>query len=856
MKRQVALLATALILAGVVWIAPSPLVRYCLAFPLLWLLPGLSWATLIPRRALDRVERLVVALGLNFVITPTVALLVAYLPGPVTRASLIVAIEGVIGVPAVLCAAVRVKRRRACAPVSPHIDADSDASTGLGLRVSILTARHSMWRDGWAWLLVAVLIAVGLRFVNLGYSEFQGDEAKVMVRTALALEGDEDIVFQHKKGPAQLATVMPGWRLTGVTNEWMARLPFAWVSVLGIAAVFLCGRRLGRPHAGGVAACLLAIEGYLLGFGRIVQYQSLVFALGVLGLFCLLAYSTRGHGSLAILGAAFFAGGVLAHYDAIMALPAGLFLVGARLWLDGRRVWRALMPVAAAALVGVVLAGLFYLPFLRSPYVGYTSSYVYGRIGGRLYNNLWSTFELSAVYDTTYFLGAMLLALVTQTVVVWTRWGRAALVSSCVLVGVAIAGWIRPELWTVDQLTLTWVPVAILLVGALLSPGQSLAARSMWLWLGLPVIFYLFLVASPLTHVYTIFPAWAVLAGIGLDNLARWLAGRSRVALRIAGMGGLALYALCGAYAAMMFVDHTPEYRRTYPQFKSPIYWTPYEQMPSAGLFGFPYRAGWKVVGYLMDEGQLVGSYSSNEKEKVTKYYTRQAVRLDCASPDMYVTATNVQDEVSVPWHQIEAEYHPAVEVSVNGQPKLTVHERAVVGTPSTYQVEEYEQLFDLGSTPDRVARPASLGIGPMDTEGYTSREAIVGDFAHLLGYKIDAAHAVSGGYVELTLLWQALKPAPIDYQVFTHLYDGERMRGQLDGQPVCGSQPTSRWLPGQLIADPYRIPIRDDALPGPVPLTVGMYSLVTMERLPVSAADGAPAGDSVHLTDLAIRTP
>ena len=80
----------------------------------------------------------------------------------------------------------------------------------------------------------------------------------------------------------------------------------------------------------------------------------------------------------------------------------------------------------------------------------------------------------------------------------------------------------------------------------------------------------------------------------------------------------------------------------------------------------------------------------------------------------------------------------------------------------------------------------------------------------------------------------QALKPAPIDYQVFTHLYDGEMIRGQLDGQPVCDNQPTSRWQPGQIIADPYRIPIRGDAPTGSVPLTVGMYDLATMQRLPI----------------------
>jgi hypothetical protein len=94
-----------------------------------------------------------------------------------------------------------------------------------------------------------------------------------------------------------------------------------------------------------------------------------------------------------------------------------------------------------------------------------------------------------------------------------------------------------------------------------------------------------------------------------------------------------------------------------------------------------------------------------------------------------------------------------------------------------------------------------------------------------------------------------------VDYTVFTHLYDGQTMWGQLDGQPVCGGLPTSDWQPGQYVVDPYRITIREDAPPGPVPLTVGMYDLVSMQRLAVTTSNGTPVGDNVYITDIAIRS-
>jgi 4-amino-4-deoxy-L-arabinose transferase-like glycosyltransferase len=844
-RRQIALLVVTLVLGTVILLVPAPSVRYGAAFLLLWILPGVAWISLLPLAALDRVERLAVGLGFSFVISPAITLLVAYLPGPVDRVTLLAAILVSVGLPLGLSALLSGLSGRS---------ADAEPREMPRLR-AILSAQHPLWRDGRAWLLAAVLIAASLRVVNLGYSEFQGDEGAVLVRAAQALEGDEGAVFQHRKGPAELAVVMATWRLTGTTNEWMARLPFAWAGVLGVVAVFLIGRRFGRPHAGGIAACLLAIEGFFVGFGRIVQYQSLVFALSTLGLLCLLAYWERGRGMLITVAAALFAGGALAHYDAALALPAGLLLVAARLWRDRQGGWRTWAPAAFAALVGVALLGLFYIPLSRGPYADQTSYYVSGRIGSGSYNHLPSTFELSAVYDSVYFLALLALALTGQVLVAWGRWGRVGLMLSVVLVALAATGLLWPEMWVVGERTLAWTPFVVLLIGTLLAPRQSTGTRALWLWLGLPALFYLFFVALPLTHIHTAFPAWAVLAGLGLADLGRWLA-KSRVALRVTAVGGVLAYALCGFYAIMTFVDHTPEYRRTFPQSKNPLYWTPYERMPEAGLFGFPYRAGWKAVGYLVDEGVLAGSYDSNEEREITDYYTRQGVRLGCASPDVFIVAADVQDEVPIRWDQIEEEYRPVAVITVGDRPKITVYRRGATGDHIVYRAEEYDRLFDLGSTPNRVAWLAFDRMEALKPEEYVPYEAALGNVARLLGYTVDTRHAVPGGYVELTLIWQALEPTSVDYHTFTHLHDGEVMRGQLDGQPVCDSFPTSRWQPGQIVVDPYRIPIWGDASLGRVSLLIGLYDFTTMQRLPVLSPDGSPAGDSVHLTDVEIGRP
>jgi hypothetical protein len=650
---------------------------------------------------------------------------------------------------------------------------------------------------------------------------------------------------------------MAGWRLTGMTTEWMSRLPYAWASILGVAAVFLYLQRSGHPHSGGIAACLLAIEGFLVGLGRGMRHHSLVFVLTTLGLLCLLSYYRRGSGMMVIVASVLFAGAAHAHYDAILVLPVGLLLAGARLWLDRKRIWRAAAPAVAAGLIGAALTALFYLPFWRSPYVGGTSHYLSQRIGGHVYNNLWSSFELSAVYNSVYLLGVLALALAGQTLNTWRRWGVVGLIVCALLLAAMVIGLVWPERLVVEDLSRAWVPCAILLLGALFAPRQSMETRVLWLWIGVPAVFFLFFVALPLTHVYAIFPPWAMIGALGLENLGCWLSKRAKVIRYGAVAGGAAIYALCAIYPVILFVDYTPEYLRGFPQTQSPLYWTPYDQKPTeVGLYGFPYRVGWKVVGYLIDEGQLSGSYTSNEKARATGYYTRQSPRLDCASPDLYIVAADVHDQVPLRWDQIEAEYRPSIVVTVRGQPRLTVYQHNAIDPPTSYQAEEYERAFDLRTTPDRVAESALSGLTTTPIEEFIPQDVLIGDFAYLLGFKIDDTHATPGGYVELTLLWQSLKPTQVDYHVFTHLHDGERMRGQLDGQPVCGSLPTSDWQPGQIVIDPYRIPIMADAPTGTVPLVIGMYDFATMQRLPVSAPDGTPAGDTVPLIDLEIQTP
>jgi hypothetical protein len=129
-------------------------------------------------------------------------------------------------------------------------------------------------------------------------------------------------------------------------------------------------------------------------------------------------------------------------------------------------------------------------------------------------------------------------------------------------------------------------------------------------------------------------------------------------------------------------------------------------------------------------------------------------------------------------------------------------------------------------------------------------------DQVELLGYDLgDSIRA--GQAVSCTLYWRALEAIDVDYTVFTHLTapDG-RTWGQWDNQPQRGSAPTTRWAPGQVIADPYRIPLPEDTPPGRLELRVGMYDRRTMARLPVLDEKGQVSGDHIVLAELEVTGP
>jgi hypothetical protein len=99
-----------------------------------------------------------------------------------------------------------------------------------------------------------------------------------------------------------------------------------------------------------------------------------------------------------------------------------------------------------------------------------------------------------------------------------------------------------------------------------------------------------------------------------------------------------------------------------------------------------------------------------------------------------------------------------------------------------------------------------------------------------------------------VTFHWQAIRPTAKNYTVFLQLLNehNEVVAGW-DEEPLAGHYPTTRWSPGEVIADTFLLPLPAGGLPpGDYRLIAGLYDFETGQRLPATTAEGV--GDFVEL--------
>ncbi len=122
--------------------------------------------------------------------------------------------------------------------------------------------------------------------------------------------------------------------------------------------------------------------------------------------------------------------------------------------------------------------------------------------------------------------------------------------------------------------------------------------------------------------------------------------------------------------------------------------------------------------------------------------------------------------------------------------------------------------------------------------------------------FKLNQSDCVSGACsINLDFYWQGLNEMESPYQIFTHLVDANnRLVTQYDHKPgVDGRQPTTGWLPGEVILDPVEITIPANLAAGQYTLRVGLYRPSGETRLQVTDSNNQHVADFVAAGEIEI---
>lgn len=472
-------------------------------------------------------------------------------------------------------------------------------------------------------LAFVTVIGIFFRFIPLWYSEYQGDEARALFFATDRVNGEPNALIQHKKGPVEILIPTSAIGVTDINkadlSEFGARLPFALYGVLVIPLTYVIARTL-LPSSSNlypiIAATIVALDGFLVAFSKIVQYQIPLLYCGLCSFLCalLLEQTAKINYPLIYLGFACITTALLGHYDAVLLVP--LILAPLILWVKGLKS-REIRNLILGLVLSLLVLSCFYIPFFLNPNFTATQSYLAARVGDGVnpYKNLYDYFSLLTFYNCTYFVGAVVL---------------------------------------------------LLLYGGIISIKEK-QVRILFAGIIPTFILYIFFVARPNTHFYPMHIPCALLAAL---PFAYNMKGTKKFLLSVFGIG--AIFQL--AYMYIAYVRTDPQYRTTYPKNRPAIFTAWYgDKLPKGAYFGFPIASGWEALARVFESGEFKGSYDSNEESLITEWYLKGSKRVS-ENPTYYFFVREPNDPVPLNRPKVERTYHFMGRVYVGDRPTIDVY--------------------------------------------------------------------------------------------------------------------------------------------------------------------------------------
>lgn len=439
-----------------------------------------------------------------------------------------------------------------------------------------------------------LLLSSILRLVNLGYSDYIGDEHKAFL---IPKQGQSvwSFLIQQRKGPMQFfVTYIPRLIVGNFNNEFAERLPFSIISILCVIVFYLLISKLTKNKVVAVVSTFLfMVNGFIVGFGRIAQYQNLNILFSLLSLYFYsdLIYKKIHLFRSSLLGTLFWVLSLFSHWDAVFILPVV--------------VW-------------------FFISFFRNP-------------------------QFSKRYKFRVFLYNLLLGsiLVFPYMIPYVKFHINNKESTDYFERRIAAGTSNNSLYKMYiDLYNPFLTFWVLSFLSILSVFRIKKSGMFIVWFVFCYLVFEILWKKPGTHIYNFLLPIFVLSGFGFDFLIGLIKPRFLKSIIIVLFIFLCVFFYYQSY--LLFVDHKKEYpweRETFlslnllckmkpkickgknidnKSLKTIQYYYNYTGQPLP-LFGFPHSRNWDLINELINklsssEGGLSG-YATNEDQVVSKWY-------------------------------------------------------------------------------------------------------------------------------------------------------------------------------------------------------------------------------------------
>lgn len=427
--------------------------------------------------------------------------------------------------------------------------------------------------------LLLFLLAGFLRFLNLGYSEYHTDEFKALVLARKhKKESIQKILLEQRKGPMQFLVGYATYFVSkDYRNELVHRIPFAFFSVFSVLLFF----RFVYKYTDSLACAFFSsfyflTNGFIAGFGRIVQYQNLNLLFNFLSLNFYLAFykndnSLKQDIFYSILGTFFFALSIFSHWDAVFIVPI-LVVLSIKKYFKRPKV----------LVLNVVFFVLLLIPFFVPYFKAQTKNtgnqdYFLGRIFGERGSNIDLYYNLFLLYNP-------------------------------------------------------YVTLPLLIFTALFSLKHIKRYFHLFLWFVVVFLLFEFFIKNPGTHIYNFLIPLFIISGIGTFAFIEFL---NKKFLRRFAFFVRALLFLCFIFiyfqTFFLFVHHNPEY----PFYTKKLLFLKYRSIQDITppymngfyipLFGFPHNRNWKQINEFINTQNIKNGenlkYITNEDKAFIQNY-------------------------------------------------------------------------------------------------------------------------------------------------------------------------------------------------------------------------------------------